>query len=447
MGGALIVGLLVAGVPGLDPSLPAAATSTRAEAFGWDPSWRRQGPADWAVTGGLLLSAGAVQLLNPEPPLGWRSAILFDAPLRSVLRAESEAGRDAASWVSDALEIGLVVAPFADLAALRLADRVDAELALQLALIDLEANALSLAVVSLLKSAVGRVRPQAEACRGADCPSRVNRQSFPSGHATAAFTGAGLICAHHRRRSYWGEASAWACPTALALATATATLRVVADRHWTSDVVAGAALGLLSGWALPGLLHYGADPHASEDAGVLRGALSLSGLVGGLAFDGPAGVVGGARLGVESRWWIDEGGADGGWLAVSGRLEGRLLRTARDFRHQQLSLAGLLWWRGLGLGFGLDFTSGRDAGPGDPAWLAGPELAVGLLRGLDTEIELRARWLPLLDGTRDVFEVRLRAALFRWWTIDVSAAALVPTEVGGLDGELFLLGLGGRLPW
>lgn len=61
--------------------------------------------------------------------------------------------------------------------------------------------------------------------------------SFPSGHAIIAFTGAELL-----RMDYgWGWGSA-----AYVLASAIGAQRLWCDRHWLGDVLAGAGLGILS---------------------------------------------------------------------------------------------------------------------------------------------------------------------------------------------------------
>lgn len=72
------------------------------------------------------------------------------------------------------------------------------------------------------------------------------RRSFPSGHTAAAFLGAELI------RMDYGNAYGAA---AYAIAVATGFLRMYNDRHWMSDVLGGAAIGVLSAhighWLLP----------------------------------------------------------------------------------------------------------------------------------------------------------------------------------------------------
>ena len=77
-------------------------------------------------------------------------------------------------------------------------------------------------------------------------PDSDARNSFPSGHTCLAFTGAELV-----RREYgpWWGAGAYV------IATTTAFMRVYNGRHWTSDVLGGAAIGILSAdigyWLLP----------------------------------------------------------------------------------------------------------------------------------------------------------------------------------------------------
>ena len=77
-------------------------------------------------------------------------------------------------------------------------------------------------------------------------PDSDARNSFPSGHTCMAFTGAELI--RHEYGPWWGAG-------AYAIATATAFMRVYNGRHWTSDVLGGAAIGILSAdigyWLLP----------------------------------------------------------------------------------------------------------------------------------------------------------------------------------------------------
>lgn len=68
-------------------------------------------------------------------------------------------------------------------------------------------------------------------------PDGSDAKSFPSGHAALAFTGAELMRLDYG--PWWGGAY-------YALAGGTAVERLFADRHWLSDILAGAGLGILS---------------------------------------------------------------------------------------------------------------------------------------------------------------------------------------------------------
>lgn len=82
-------------------------------------------------------------------------------------------------------------------------------------------------VVASLKSAVGRTRPD-----GSDT------RSFPSGHTSGAFTVSTILARRH--------GLAVGIP-AFGLATFTAVARMEDNRHYLSDVVAGAAIGIAIG--------------------------------------------------------------------------------------------------------------------------------------------------------------------------------------------------------
>jgi membrane-associated phospholipid phosphatase len=85
-------------------------------------------------------------------------------------------------------------------------------------------------------AAVGAMKTQLSVWR----PLRQADNSFPSGHTAMAFTGAHLLYREYR------DASPWIGIGGYAVATATGVLRVVNQRHWVSDVVTGAGIGILS---------------------------------------------------------------------------------------------------------------------------------------------------------------------------------------------------------
>ena len=85
-------------------------------------------------------------------------------------------------------------------------------------------------------------------------PDASNNQSFPSGHSSVAFMGATFLAkevGHHRP---------WVQVAGYTVATATGALRMVNNRHYLPDVLAGAAIGILSTEAMYGL-HAVAWPH------------------------------------------------------------------------------------------------------------------------------------------------------------------------------------------
>jgi membrane-associated phospholipid phosphatase len=64
--------------------------------------------------------------------------------------------------------------------------------------------------------------------------------SFPSGHTATAFMGAELLFQEHKHVSYWYGISGYF------VAAGTGAFRMINNRHWLSDVAAGAGIGILS---------------------------------------------------------------------------------------------------------------------------------------------------------------------------------------------------------
>ena len=91
-----------------------------------------------------------------------------------------------------------------------------------------------------LKALVGRTRP--ELWMGAFHFARGDDSSFPSGHTVGAFALAGVLLFLAR--------SVPLKVVAIALASAVGISRVIAMRHWPSDVVASAVIGLVVAWAV-----------------------------------------------------------------------------------------------------------------------------------------------------------------------------------------------------
>lgn len=71
-------------------------------------------------------------------------------------------------------------------------------------------------------------------------PDESSFNSFPSGHTATAFMGAELL-----RREYW-DVSPWIGVAGYAVAAGTGFFRMYNNRHWLTDVIAGAGIGILS---------------------------------------------------------------------------------------------------------------------------------------------------------------------------------------------------------
>lgn len=92
----------------------------------------------------------------------------------------------------------------------------------------LTANAIAGVVTTSLKYTTRYVRPDGS-----------NRLSFPSGHTSFAFAGAGVLDREFGRTTVLIPIAGYA------MAGTTGIVRMVNDKHWISDVLVGAGIGLL----------------------------------------------------------------------------------------------------------------------------------------------------------------------------------------------------------
>jgi hypothetical protein len=114
----------------------------------------------------------------------------------------------------------------------------------------IRAQILSQALVQGIKYSVRRDRPTGECC------------AFPSGHSATAFALASVLERHLGYRASW---------PALAGATYVATSRLVDNRHFLSDVMFGAAVGMASGWTVVG--RHGRDSYALQPVPIRGGTM------------------------------------------------------------------------------------------------------------------------------------------------------------------------------
>jgi membrane-associated phospholipid phosphatase len=92
------------------------------------------------------------------------------------------------------------------------------------------ANAIGGAVFTTMKYTIQEERPD-----------QSDDLSFPSGHTSIAFTNAAILYYEYK------DSNVWYASSGFLFATATGILRIANNRHYTSDVLAGAGIGLASG--------------------------------------------------------------------------------------------------------------------------------------------------------------------------------------------------------
>lgn len=120
----------------------------------------------------------------------------------------------------------------------------------ELAVHGTEAVVVGSAVAGVIKVAAGRKRPYAAGSNPHDFGfgrgfRSDTTKSFPSGHATAAFSAAAAVVAE--THEWWPSSTWYVAPIMFGGATAVGLSRMYDNQHWASDVVMGAAIGTFAG--------------------------------------------------------------------------------------------------------------------------------------------------------------------------------------------------------
>jgi membrane-associated phospholipid phosphatase len=271
--------------PKLDPSLSTLVSTDAPPPLVWRSS--RFSGVDWlaSLAGGAITLTAAIVPPRARHSLG--GGILFDNSVRNALRAHTLANRYIARDASDVGQSLMMSWPLvADSLTAAWWYRGSRDVAEQMALIDLEAFAISGAIQGVTNSLVSRERPYGPDCGSAqlpadatDCSGATHYRSFFSGHATISFTGAALICMHHFENDLIGPPwDALSCAGGYAVAATTATFRVVSDQHYASDVITGALVGTLVGYGVPWLHYRHKGEHATPNSLQLHLVPALGGL-------------------------------------------------------------------------------------------------------------------------------------------------------------------------
>jgi membrane-associated phospholipid phosphatase len=210
---------------------------------------------DLAITGSALAFSGAMELLKDDlaaPSCRWCDPNALDARARRLLVLGYGERADTAS---DVLLLSILPATAAhQLLAARAAGDVGAG-ARDLLYIA-EATAIAMSLTQLTKLAVGRERPFVHYGNHRDParqPDPDDVLSFFSGHASIAFSLAAAAGTVSDLRGY--PSAPWVWAVGLTLASGVGYLRIAADQHYLTDVLAGAAVGTAVGILVPRLLH------------------------------------------------------------------------------------------------------------------------------------------------------------------------------------------------
>lgn len=256
----LLALLLVASTARADPPLP-EPSPVEAQAEPAPVHYEPVGIPDYVTIG---LGFGASVLANSLKPRSMQPAALvdFDEAARDVVRLDSLSARYAIRDASDVTISLLMMGPLLGDALVTTAwYRKSPAAAWRMAIVDLEAFAITGALQGLTNVLVSRERPYGRTC-GADtpadshdCTGSVRYRSFFSGHSSFSFTGAALMCSQHLRFKLFGGGAAEVatCAVGFTLAASTALFRMMGDMHYATDVLTGAAVGTLVGFLVPAI--------------------------------------------------------------------------------------------------------------------------------------------------------------------------------------------------
>ena len=219
----------------------------------WRNDWPQFRLSEGILTATAAVGVAAMLIAGPLHEPHWQGGILFDDAVRDQLRGNART-RKTFRTIGDNTYRFSPVLPVLDILVAAVAHG-DAKLAKNLALLSLEAYSYTGFTYFASTEVFGRARPDSHCDEpGGDCDT----QSFYGGHAAISATGAGLVCANHTRLALFGNPvlDGAVCALAATNALLTGTTRMVADRHYASDIIVGTGLGFGFGYGVPVLLHY-----------------------------------------------------------------------------------------------------------------------------------------------------------------------------------------------
>lgn len=261
-------------------ALAVMLTQAAPQKLRWDP--RVDIPVTSGLVVGWMLSEFAFKKQLAPEVCRWCETNGFDNAVRSVFNPRllpSPEGNVPAHVASNL--VGFAAVPLAMLgldALLSWRDGVFAKAFLVDMLLILEATLSAQGLNQVVKFAVGRARPYTVGAtpemlaEGRDVPD--NTLSFFSGHATFTFALVSSAATVGTLRGYRGAWLLWV--VGLPMAAVTSLLRLVADKHWASDILVGSMIGTATGVLMPTLLHGRVGPITARVTPLANG-LGVSG--------------------------------------------------------------------------------------------------------------------------------------------------------------------------
>ena len=171
----------------------------------------------------------AKSLIVPVALINYGFASLKNEELQEVNKKIAEEVTEDASGFKTKLDDYLKYAPAATVYLLNAAGIKGRHKILDRTIILGMSSILANQVIVFLKHSTHQLRPDGS-----------TYNSFPSGHTTTAFVGAEMM------NQEFGWRSPWYSVAGYSMATATGVLRVMNNRHWLSDVITGAGIGILT---------------------------------------------------------------------------------------------------------------------------------------------------------------------------------------------------------
>lgn len=243
----------------------------------WDP--RLDLPVVGVTLAGWLVTETALKPALAPRACRWCATNGFDTAVRSVFNPALTPSAYGYAAPDLASNVALVATPLAMLGLDALLSWRDGALhgyPVDVVIIA-EATLIAMGLTQAAKFLVGRARPYTVGASAEllDVPGQADHDlSFFSGHTsfvTSAVAATGVVALLRGYRLGW---LVWA--VGVPLATATALLRLAADKHWASDVLMGAAVGVGVGLGVP-LLFHGPEGRPAVQVAPLPGGLALTG--------------------------------------------------------------------------------------------------------------------------------------------------------------------------